>query len=150
MNAAAGIGATAADLYQADIMDRARRPRHHGRLEDADGCAEARNPLCGDRVAITIRRAPDGRITACAHQARACAICLASCDLMAEMLPGLTEAEARQAAQGFAAALKQGAALPEGSPLTCFTPLRDTPSRIGCALLPWEALVKALAPGPAL
>lgn len=144
MSAAAGTGATTADLYQADIMDRARRPRHQGLLEGADGTAEARNPLCGDRVTVTIRRAPDGRIAACAHQARACAICAASCDLMAEMLPGLTEAGVRQAAQGFAAALRQGATLPAASPLNCFTPLRDTPSRIGCALLPWEALLQSL------
>jgi nitrogen fixation protein NifU and related proteins len=139
---------TAEEIYQAAIMDRARRPRHQKRLEAAAVTAEERNPLCGDRVMVELTFTEDGRVSALGYRARACAICIAATDWMAEIVPGLDEAAIRQAASSFETALRSGTAIPDDStiaPLTPFAPLHDTPSRIQCALLGWQALSAALA-----
>jgi nitrogen fixation NifU-like protein len=138
------------DIYQAAIMDRARRPRHQGRLGAFDVEVQETNPLCGDRVTLTLRRGPEGRIDAVGYHARACAICVAATDLMAEIIPGLTAEAVLTAASSFEAHLRGGSSIPEDSvlaPLRPFQPLRDVPSRIGCATLGWRALVKALSAG---
>lgn len=136
---------TAEAIYHATIMERARRPRHQGRLEAPAAEAEMRNPLCGDRISLQLTRHADGRIHALAFQARACAICTASADLMAEMVPGMTAEAAADTATGFEAALRQARPMPPESPLACFQPLAAVPSRISCAMLGWQALLKALA-----
>jgi nitrogen fixation NifU-like protein len=139
---------TAEDIYQAAIMDRARRPRHQGLLSDFDVEVQETNPLCGDRVALTLRRSADGRIDAVGYHARACAICVAATDLMAEVIPGMTTEAAQSAATSFEAHLRDGAPIADDSviaQLRPFQPLRDVPSRIGCATLGWRALTKALS-----
>jgi nitrogen fixation NifU-like protein len=136
------------DIYQAAILDRARRPRHQGRLSDFDVEVQETNPLCGDRVTLNLKRDPAGRIAAVGYRARACAICLAATDLMAEIIPGMTAEAARHAAMTFDDRVRTGGAIPEDSvlaPMRPFQPLRDVPSRIGCATLGWRALVTALS-----
>jgi nitrogen fixation NifU-like protein len=135
------------DIYQAAIMDRARRPRHKGLLDISDVEVQETNPLCGDRVTLTLRWGEERRIGAVGYHARACAICVAATDLMAEMIPGMTADEARETAQSFERRLR--AAEPIGdtgvlAALRPFQPLQDVPSRIGCATLGWRALVAAL------
>ena len=129
-------------------MDRARRPRHQRRLEAVTVEAEARNPLCGDRVSVQLDIGAEGKITALGYQARACAICIAATDLMAEIVPGMDAAAVTQAATGFEDALRSGRTIPAGSEiaaLTPFAPLHGTLSRISCALLGWTAVTTALA-----
>lgn len=135
---------TAEALYHATIMDRARRPRHAGRLDLCDASGEARNPLCGDRISLQLTMAAGGRVGQIRHQARACAICAAAADLMAEMVPGLTAAEIATTAADFEQALRRHQPLPPASPLACFQPLAEVPSRISCATLGWTALLSAL------
>ena len=139
------------DIYQAAIMDRARHPRHQARLADVDVEVQETNPLCGDRVTLDLKREPDGRIAAVGYHARACAICLASTDLMAEIIPGMTADAARMAASTFEASLRHGDVISEDSVIATlrpFQPLQDVPSRIGCAMLGWRALVTALSDDP--
>jgi nitrogen fixation NifU-like protein len=135
------------DIYQAAIMDRARRPRHRGLLEASDVEVRETNPLCGDRVTLTLRWGEGRRIAAVGYHARACAICVAATDMMAEIIPGMSADEARETAQGFERHLRAGEPIPETGALGFlrpFQPLRDVPSRIGCATLGWRALVSAL------
>jgi nitrogen fixation NifU-like protein len=136
------------DIYQAAIMDRARRPRHKGLLDVSHVEVQETNPLCGDRVTLTLRWGEGGRIAAVGYHARACAICVAATDLMAEIIPGMAADEARQAAKSFEHKLRTGELIEETGVLAVlrpFQPLRDVPSRIGCATLGWRALVAALA-----
>jgi nitrogen fixation protein NifU and related proteins len=136
----------AEDIYQATIMDRARRPRHQRRLEVFDAEAREINPLCGDRVTIRLRCDDAGRITELGYEARACAICVAATDLMAEIAPGMNAVEARETAGAFEAAIRGGEPIGEASRLGALRPfqaLHDTPSRIGCATLGWRSLSAA-------
>ena len=43
------------DLYREVILDHNKSPRLFGRLDPADSSADGHNPLCGDRLHITVR-----------------------------------------------------------------------------------------------
>ena len=138
---------SAEDIYQAAIMDRARRPRHQHALDRFDAEVRETNPLCGDRVTLRLRCEGD-RIAAVGYEARACAICIAAADFMVEAVDGRGVAESSSLGASLEDALRRGLALPAEGPLAVlriFAPLHDTPSRIGCATLPWRALEKAIA-----
>jgi nitrogen fixation protein NifU and related proteins len=133
------------DIYHATILERARRPLHQHRLEPCDAEVREVNPLCGDRVTLRLRRGSLGQIVAIGYEARACAICSASSDLLAELVPGMTEQEVRSLAKEFEQALQSGPTAVWSDrivSLRLFAPLHDTPSRIGCATLPWHALMQ--------
>ena len=63
------------DLYRDVILDHNKRPRNFGALEPADARAEGHNPLCGDRLTVTLRLAgvitqvlPNGNLVVAAKQ----------------------------------------------------------------------------------
>ena len=43
------------DLYQEVILDHNRRPRNFHALEDASHTADGHNPLCGDRLRVSLK-----------------------------------------------------------------------------------------------
>ena len=65
------------DLYQDIILDRGSRPRHARPLACYTVTAEGDNPMCGDRVRVWVRMAPEGTVAEAAFEGRACAISLA-------------------------------------------------------------------------
>jgi nitrogen fixation NifU-like protein len=118
--------------YSDVIRDRWRRPRFRGPLEDANAIAEDVNPLCGDRVRMSLRI--DGeRIQAARFAGDSCAICTASADVLAEMVEGRQRAEALAVTT---ADLLEALA----------TDIR--PTRLRCATLPLTVLAAALSAGP--
>ncbi len=134
------------DLYQTVIMDRGRKPHHMRRMEVFDAAAKGDNPMCGDRVEVRLR-CDDGRIAETAFEARGCAISIASADLMAEAVAGLSRDEVRALSDRFRAMVRTGecpacaGALETLQPLSC---VHEYPSRVKCATLPWDALLAAL------
>ncbi|HUA78044.1 MAG TPA: SUF system NifU family Fe-S cluster assembly protein [Acetobacteraceae bacterium] len=143
-----------ADLYQEVILEHSQRPRHGRKLECFDATARGDNPMCGDRVQLFVRHGPDGTIEEAGFEARGCAISVASADMMAEVLRGRTDEEARQIAEKFRELARTGA-LPEAedaveAALETLQPLAGVhayPSRVKCATLAWHALIAALAGG---
>ena len=81
------------DLYQEVILDHYRHPRHHGRVEDASNEADGFNPLCGDRIHMTIK--PDG------EKVEEIAISKGCCKLTLEVLSGNAVAKASYEKFGF-------------------------------------------------
>ncbi len=140
------------DLYQEVILDHGRRPRHAGRPERFDATAKGDNPMCGDRVQVYVSYGENGKITDTAFEARGCAISVASADLMAEVVPGSSVADARALFEAFRRMASTGecpdcdrdARLERLQPLAG---VHEYPSRVKCATLPWHALVAALAGG---
>jgi nitrogen fixation protein NifU and related proteins len=146
-----------ADLYQEVILEHSQRPRHGHKLACFDATARGDNPMCGDRVQLFVRHAPDGTIAEAGFEARGCAISVASADMMAEVLRGRTDEEARQLAEKFRMLAKTGA-VPESAAvdgpvetaLETLQPLAGVhayPSRVKCATLAWHALIAALEGG---
>ncbi len=130
-----------AELYQSLIMDRARTPRHAGRLATFDAEAQGDNPMCGDRIHLFFSK--DGpRVS---HESRGCAIMTASADLMADAVHGLSPEQIKQRRAAFEAVVTTGVADPSLGDLNALAGVAEYRSRIRCATLPWAALATALA-----
>lgn len=81
--------------YSEIFKDHLANPRNAGELEDADACVEQSNPVCGDRLRLSLRfRA--GRIEAARFLAYGCPATLACGSALAEMLEGSTVEEAQR------------------------------------------------------
>ncbi len=82
------------DLYHEAILEHYRDPRNWGTLDPADIDHEESNPLCGDRLRLTMR-VKDGKITEVGWDGEGCAISQASASMLGEILVGKTLEEAR-------------------------------------------------------
>ncbi len=126
-------------FYHGLIMERARHPRHAGRPERFDAQGEGDNPMCGDRIRVFFQGA--GRVW---HEAEGCAILLASADLMADAVAGMTAGQIRQCRAAFESVVKTGVADPSVGNLNALATVSEYRSRLRCATLPWSALIKAV------
>ena len=82
------------DFYREAILDHYSQPRNWGVLSPADIDHEENNPLCGDKLRLTMR-VEDGKIAALAWSGEGCAISRASASMLGETLVGKTLEEAR-------------------------------------------------------
>ena len=128
------------DLYQAVILDHNRRPRNYRAIEGGRK-AEGYNPMCGDRITVHVRVARDV-IQDVSFQGSGCAIAKASASLMTESVKGLACADALALLERF----HQMVTAPPNAPiedlgtLTAMAGIRQFPTRVKCATLPWRAL----------
>lgn len=91
--------------YSATFKDHVAHPRNPGELADANATAEQTNPVCGDRLRLSLR-IRDGRIEAARFLAYGCAPTLACGSALTEMIEGMTcEAAARLNRQDIVGAL---------------------------------------------
>ena len=132
-------------LYQEVILDHNKKPRNWGVLPDATHRAEGHNPLCGDHLTLTLRLAND-RVDAVNFEGESCAICKASASMMTTAVKGKTGADAERMIQEFRdmATGKLAVPGPGLGRLTVFAGVRDLPTRVKCAILPWHTLHAAL------
>ena len=83
----------ASALYSDVIRERWRKPRYRGDLPNATAVAEDVNPLCGDRVRVSVR-VQDGTVAEARFTGDSCAICTASADVVTELATGRSTAAA--------------------------------------------------------
>lgn len=81
--------------YSAIFKDHLANPRGVGELPDATAVAEETNPVCGDRLRLSLRVRNES-IEAVRFLAYGCAPTLACGSVLAEMLEGMTIEEAAQ------------------------------------------------------
>ena len=134
------------DLYHRAIVDLARQAGGAARLAAPQASATVDNPLCGDRVTIDLALA-DGRVHAVGHKVRGCMLCQAAAVAIAARAPGETPAALHEIAGRLDQAIRQDPAdlaslWPE---LRAFAPVHRHKSRHDCVLLPFKALLRALA-----
>jgi NifU-like protein involved in Fe-S cluster formation len=79
--------------YSEAFKDHLAHPRNAGELTDANSVAEQTNPVCGDRLRLSLR-IHNGRIEAARFLAYGCPPTLASGSALAEMLEGMTVEDA--------------------------------------------------------
>lgn len=117
-------------MYSPVILEHFRNPHNAGEIEDADLTGVANNPVCGDRIRVTVRL-EGGVIAEARFTAEACAISTAAASLLTGRIRGLTpELAARYPEEDLIAALEA-----------------DIPAeRRRCATLPLEALRSATSP----
>jgi len=134
-------------LYQEVILDHNKKPRNFGVLENATHKAEGHNPLCGDHLTLTLK--VDGeKVDGIAFTGESCAICKASASMMTAAVKGKARQEAETLIQEFRD-MATGTLDYEKQPhhlgrLTVFAGVRDLPTRVKCAILPWHTLHAAL------
>lgn len=84
------------DMYRENILDHSKNPRNRGVLNPADVDFEGHNPLCGDRLRLTMRLDENGRIVELAWDGEGCAISQASASMLGEMILGMTLEEVKK------------------------------------------------------
>lgn len=134
-------------LYQEVILDHNRKPRNWGVLEGATHKAEGHNPLCGDHLKLTLRLDKNS-VDAINVEGESCAICKASASMMTTVVKGKTRGDAEQLVQEFrdmaTRKLDHEHRPHHLGRLTVFAGVRDLPTRVKCAILPWHTLHAAL------
>ena len=135
------------DLYQEVILDHNRRPRNWGALDPHDRKADGYNPLCGDKLTLTLKL--DGnRIADVKFQGSGCAISKASASLMTDAVKGLTAAEAEALFQKVhdmvTAPVEHGEFDSSLGKLAVLSGVREFPARVKCATLAWHTMRSAL------
>jgi nitrogen fixation NifU-like protein len=79
--------------YTATFKDHLSNPRNVGELPDADAVAEETNPVCGDRLRLSLRLR-DGRIETARFLAYGCPPTLACGSVLTEMIEGASVQDA--------------------------------------------------------
>jgi nitrogen fixation NifU-like protein len=134
-------------LYQEVILDHNRKPRNWGTLADATHKAEGLNPLCGDHLYLSLKL-KDDTVEAISFEGESCAICKASASMMSTVVKGKSRGDAEQMVQEFrdmaTGKLDPAAQTHHLGRLTVFAGMRDLPTRVKCAILPWHTLHAAL------
>jgi len=78
------------DFYRENILDHAKHQRNRGLLDPADIDHEEHNPLCGDRLRLTLRVDENNVIKEVGWDGEGCAISQASASMLGEKIVGLT------------------------------------------------------------
>ncbi len=134
------------ELYQEVVFDHNRNPRNFRAIEDADRKIEGFNPLCGDRITLYLKLDGD-HIADIGFQGQGCAISTASASLMTELVKGKTLDEAEKLFATFhriVTGQDDSLKLEELGKLAVLAGVRQYPSRIKCATLPWHSLEAAI------
>jgi nitrogen fixation protein NifU and related proteins len=76
------------DLYREEILEHYRQPHNFGTLAEPDVVEEGHNPLCGDRLTMSLSFSVDGRVEDVAFTGRGCAISQASASLLTDEVKG--------------------------------------------------------------
>ena len=135
-------------LYQEVILDHNRRPRNFGAIERPTHHADGHNPLCGDKLSLTLT-VENGAIVNAMFQGSGCAISKASASLMTDAIKGKSVAEADTLFEAFhkmvTTPMDQEPDESAVGKLAVFSGVREFPARVKCASLAWHTLRAALA-----
>jgi nitrogen fixation protein NifU and related proteins len=132
-----------AQMYQAAILEHARRTRHRGVLDPADARQEGINPSCGDELLLTLRF--DDEAWPRRFEGKGCAISQASASLMAQAIEGRSRAEVAELVAHVKAMIHGEGVHADLGELAVLEGVRRLPARVKCAALPWTTLEAALA-----
>ena len=139
------------ELYQEVILDHSRHPRHFGVLPGATHKAEGFNPLCGDKVSVTLILDADGKVADINFQGKGCAISQASASMMTDMLKGRSKADAESLMDGSLHLVRgedaQGLSADDRETLDVMSGISEFPMRVKCATLAWHTFKNAVEEG---
>jgi nitrogen fixation NifU-like protein len=139
------------DLYQEVILDHNKQPRNFGHAEGATHEADGHNPLCGDRLHVSLVLDGD-QVVDVQFEGSGCAISTASASLMTEAVKGKSIEDVQEMFEGFHELVtgdpsQVAKASAELGKLAVFEGVREFPVRVKCATLSWHTLAAALDEG---
>ena len=130
------------NLYQDLILDHGKHPRHFHKLEPHTHCEQGYNPLCGDQLTLYMN-IEDGKIADIGFTGRGCAISMASASMMSQALKGKSVEEAQVLFDAFRRLVTEndsGQACEKLGKLCALAGVKEFPSRVKCATLPWHTM----------
>ncbi|RIL10196.1 MAG: SUF system NifU family Fe-S cluster assembly protein [Proteobacteria bacterium] len=134
------------ELYQEVILDHYKNPRCRGCLAKSDASSALYNPLCGDKVELSVA-VKDGKVNEIAFSGQGCSISQASASMMSELCKGKTLEEASRRLSEFRALMrgdKKEEELVQLGDVVALGGVRKFSARVKCAMLAWEALEKCM------
>jgi NifU-like protein involved in Fe-S cluster formation len=133
-------------LYKKELLRLAADAHGAGRLPDPDATGEAFNPTCGDKVVVDLKL-EDGRVSAFAHDTKACILAQASASILGQALKGAREEDVEDLANAVAGMLIAKSAPPPApfEAYVAFEGATEHRNRHRCVLLPIEAVLAALS-----
>jgi nitrogen fixation NifU-like protein len=129
-------------FYREIVLDHFQRPRNRHQLEDATIEEHIDNPLCGDHVTVYANLLDD-TLEAVSFTGRGCSISQASASMLTEQLTGASRDAAEEKIEAFLEMMRTEENEDLGE-LAALKGIVQTPNRIRCATLAWEAMRRAL------
>jgi nitrogen fixation NifU-like protein len=114
-------------------------------MESADIEEHLNNPLCGDEVTV-YANLRDDKVAGVRFTGRGCSISQASASMLTEQLSGMNREEAEAEIEAFLEMMRTEEREELGD-LVALKGIIQTPNRIRCATLAWDALKRGLDPG---
>ena len=130
-------------FYKEIILDHFQRPRNRHELEDADIEEHIDNPLCGDHVTV-YATFHNGAFEEVSFTGRGCSISQASASMLTEQITGSSRDEVEEKIETFLEMMRTEEKEELGE-LAALKGIVQTPNRIRCATLAWEAMRRALS-----
>ncbi len=84
------------NMYRENILDHGMNPRNTGVLDPSTIDYEVKNPLCGDRLRLTLRVSAENVVTEIGWDGEGCAISQAAASMLGEEIIGKTLDEVKQ------------------------------------------------------
>jgi len=117
------------EMYQIQILDHYRNPRNRGALDNPDIKHRESNPLCGDEIEFQVKLDPRGRVSDVRFDGHGCAISIASASMLSERVRGMPVEKILKL---------------DKDDIEKMLGIQLTPTRLKCALLPLESLVRGI------
>jgi len=143
-------------LYQQVILDHGKSPRNAGVLEHHDCTSDGKNPLCGDKVTVTVALDDNDAVSDVKFDAKGCAISIASASMMSEAVKGLSIEDVKVLFEGVSDLCSGSETLDETAEglgielgkrleqIFALSGVRQFPTRAKCATLAWNTLLNCL------
>ena len=139
------------ELYQEIILDHGKNPRNLRKSENFNKDAEGYNPLCGDKVHISLKLNEKKKVEDISFEGQGCAISMASASIMTDLVKGKEEFEVKEIISDFLDMIKEKDELKnnilhkdEKTKLMCLSGVKQYPMRVKCATLSWHTLTSAI------
>ena len=132
-------------LYAKDLLRLAASATGAGVFSPCDAKGDASNPVCGDRVTVTLTRDTNGQIIRLGHDTHACVLAQASAAILGAHLPGAASADVA-ALRANVVSMLRGEGIP-AAPFADYAALLGAAqhrNRHSCVLLPIDAVINAL------
>jgi len=136
------------ELYQEIILDHGKTPRNFGECEPFNKSADGHNPLCGDKVHLTLLVDDQDIIKDIKFTGVGCAISIASTSLMTQSLKGKSTEYANNLFNDFSNLITgkfdELNIIDEEDSLYSLKGVGAFPMRVKCATLSWHAFKSAI------
>ncbi len=133
-------------IYTQVILDHYKRPRNKGTINNATHASICDNPLCGDKISLSLKVENDTIVDA-KFEGNGCAISQASASMMTQAIKGKTVLEVRHLKDSFRSMLLEKECMPDAKELGDLISLEGVKklhARIKCAVCAWHALEACL------